>query len=66
MTTILCVLVIIVLCIMVDRQEGREYKALHGFSRKDFKHYRKMMASSDYRKKNKLNISEQLKSFHHN
>lgn len=58
---ILSAIVIAALCYWVDREEGREYFKKHGYTRKAFKQYRKMINNPDYRKeqnkpKDNLNI----------
>lgn len=61
-TTILAsVLIIVFFCIWVDREEGREFFKKHGYTRKTWKWYRKMMNDPKYRENqnqnnNKLNI----------
>lgn len=46
----------------VDHQEGREFKAKFGYSRRDFKHYRKMMTDSSYRKAQDLKKKSSAKT----
>lgn len=52
-TILLGAAVAIVMALFVDWQEGKEFRQKYGFSRKDFRHYRKMMKDSSYRSKQK-------------
>lgn len=50
-TILLGAAVAVVMALFVDWQEGKEFKAKHGFSRRDFRQYRKMMKDSSFRAK---------------
>lgn len=41
------------LCFHEYKMECREYRAKHGMSKAEFRHYRKMMTDSSYRAKHK-------------
>lgn len=57
-SVLLSVLIIVAFCLWVDREEGREYLKKHGYTRKAFKRYRKMMTDSKYRaEQNKSNLN---------
>ena len=60
------VLVLSALCYREHILENREQKQKWGMTRSEFKRYRKMMSSSEYRQKKSPAFTELLQSIHHN
>jgi len=50
LTWIICILGLTALCIHEHKLECREYRQKHGMSKAEFRHYRKMMTDSSYRR----------------